>query len=98
MNSARKLKRAVYDNQDKQGIVGNTSTHAFAAAVRKFKPKFPNINESTACPWVKKYMENFKDKAKQGQSSDQQLGMLEVDHHFWMRNLISSYVQGSKFF
>ena len=48
-----------------------------------------------ARPWVKKYNENLNEKAKQGQISDQQSGMLEFDHHFWMRNLISSYAQGS---
>ena len=92
VTSAKKLKPAVYDEEDKQKIVNNTSTHGFAAAVRKFKLKFPNINESTVHLWVKKYEENLKEKAKQGQSSYQRSGMLEV-HYFWMRNMISRCTQ-----
>ena len=62
--SARKLERTVYDEKDKQEIAKYTSKHGFAAAVRKFKPKFPNLNESTVRAWVKTYEENLKENAK----------------------------------
>ena len=65
VTSARKLKRAVYDEKDKQESVKYASTHGFAAAVRKIKPKFPNLNISTVNPWVKKSEENLKENAKQ---------------------------------
>ena len=65
VTSARKLKRAVYDEKDKQEIVKYASTHGFAAAVRKIKLKFPNLNVSTVNPWVKKSEENLKQSAKQ---------------------------------
>ena len=57
MTSARKLKGAVYvekdlkgavyDEKDKQEIAKYAPTYGFAAALRKIKEKFPNINEIT---------------------------------------------------
>ena len=48
------LKGAVYDEKDKQEIAKYAPTYGFAAALRKIKEKFPNINEITLCTWVKK--------------------------------------------
>ena len=52
------LQRTVYDEKDKQKIVKYASKHGFAAAVRKCKPKFPNLNDRTVRPWDKKSNEN----------------------------------------
>ena len=65
VTSARKFKRDVYDEKNKQEIAKYASTKGFAAVTRKFKP-----NENMMHPWVKKYQENLKEKSKQGQSSD----------------------------
>ena len=54
VTSGRKLKGAVYDEKDKQEIAKYAPTHGFTAALRKIKEKFPNINESTVRPFVKK--------------------------------------------
>ena len=54
VTSATKLKGAVYDEKDKQEIAKYAPTYGFAAAHRKIKEKFPNINEITLCTWVKK--------------------------------------------
>ena len=70
VTSARKFKRDVYDEKNKQEIAKYASTKRFAAVTRKFKPKFLNLNESMMRPWVKKYQENLKENSKQGQSSD----------------------------
>ena len=40
VTSAKKLKRDVYDENNKQEIAKNTSTNGSAAAVRKFIQKF----------------------------------------------------------
>ena len=61
-------KHGVYDEKNKQGKY--VSEHGFAVTARKLKPKFPNLNESTLRPWVKKHKEKLKEKAKQGQSTD----------------------------
>ena len=39
-------------------------TVVLTAVIRKFKHRFPNLNESTVQPWLKKYMENLKEKKK----------------------------------
>ena len=70
VTSGRKLKGAVYDEKDKQEIAKYAPTHGFAAALRKIKEKFPNINESTVSPFVKKCKENLKQWVKQGQNRD----------------------------
>lgn len=62
------MKRVLFNG--KQEIAKYASTHGFATAAGKFKPKFPNLNESTVGIWVKKYKVNLKEKQKQGQISD----------------------------
>lgn len=57
---ARKLKSAVYGKKDKQETAKYASTHEIVAAFKKFKPKFPNLNETLA----QKVKEKFKRKDK----------------------------------
>ena len=57
-------KRYVFGEKETQEIAKLASEHGHAAAVRKFKKKFPILTESTIRPWVKRYKENLKEKWK----------------------------------
>ena len=37
--------------------------HGVTNAIRFFKKEFPNLTESTVCPWVNKYKEEIKKKS-----------------------------------
>ena len=66
---AKNKKRVVYEENDKQEIGKYAAVCLVAAAIRKFKQKFPNLNESTVRPWVKKYKLILKAKKNNGESS-----------------------------
>ena len=51
-------KLVVYEEKGKQEMAKYAAVCGVTAAVRKFKQKFPNLNESTVRPWVKKYKTN----------------------------------------
>ena len=57
------------EEKDKQEITKYAAVCGVTAAIRKFKQKFPNLNESTVLPWVKKYKEILKAKKNNGESS-----------------------------
>ena len=57
-------KRYVFGEKEKQKIAKIASQHGHAAAVKKFKKKFPTLTETTIRPWVKRYKENLKEKRK----------------------------------
>ena len=48
-------KRYEFGGKEKQEIAKLASEHGHAAAVRKFKKKFPTLTESTIRPWIKKF-------------------------------------------
>lgn len=60
----KKKKRSVYEEKDKQDIAKYAAQFGTTAAIRKFKHRFPNLNESTVRPWLKRYKENLKEKKK----------------------------------
>ena len=85
---AKNKKRVVYEEKDKQVIAKYATVGGVTAAIRKFKQKFPNLNENTVHPWVKKYKEILKAKKNNGENSGfVPLGKLEVDHYSWITNL-----------
>ena len=51
---AKNKKRVVYEEKDKQEMAKYAAVCGVTAAIRKFKQKFPNLNESKVRPWVKK--------------------------------------------
>ena len=61
-------KRVVCEEKDKQEIAKYAAVCGVTAAIRKFKQKFPNLNESTVRPGVKKYKEILKAKKNNGES------------------------------
>ena len=66
---AKNKKRVVYEEKDKQEIWKYAAVCGVTAAIRKLKQNFPNLNESTVRPWVKKYKEILKAKKNNGESS-----------------------------
>ena len=64
-----KKKRVVYGEKDKQEIAKYAAVCGATAAIRKFKQKFPNLNESTVRPWVKSHKKFIREQTKQGESS-----------------------------
>ena len=63
-----KKKRVVYGGKDKQEIAKYAAVCGVTAAIRKFKQKFPNLNESTVRPWVKSHKKFIREQKKQGES------------------------------
>ena len=60
-----KTKRCLfYEEKDKQDVAKYTAQCGTTAASRKFKHRFPNLNESTVRPCLEKYKENLKEKSK----------------------------------
>ena len=64
LNVTVNKKRSAYGEKEKQEIAKYALTHGNAAAVRKFRKSYPNLNESTVRPWVKRYRESLKEKEK----------------------------------
>ena len=54
----KKKRRFVYEEKDKQDVAKYAAQYDTTAAIRKFKHRFPNLNESTVRPWLKKYRED----------------------------------------
>ena len=54
----KKKRRFVYRENYKQDVAKYAAQCGTTAAIRKFKHIFPNLNESTVRPWLKKYREN----------------------------------------
>ena len=50
----KKKRRFVYEEKDKQDVTKYAAQCSTAAAIRKFKHRFPNLNESTLRPCLKK--------------------------------------------
>ena len=48
-------KRYEFGGKEKQEISKLALEHGHAAAVWKFKEKFPTLTESTIRPWIKKF-------------------------------------------
>ena len=51
----KKKRCFVYEEKDKQDVAKYAAQCGTRAAIRKFKPKFPNLKESTVWRWLKKY-------------------------------------------
>lgn len=64
VTSAKKLKRDVCDENDKQEIAKCTSTNGSAAAVRKFIQKFAKFKWKHSASLRQKVQEKFKGKGK----------------------------------
>ena len=60
----KKKRRFVYKEKDKQDDTKYAAQCDTAAAIRKFKHRFPSLYEITIRPWLKKYWENLKEKNK----------------------------------
>ena len=62
----KKRRRFVYEEKDKQDVAIYAAQYGTTAAIRKFKHRFPNLNESAVRlrPWLKKQRENLKEKKK----------------------------------
>ena len=60
----KKKRRFDYKEENKQDIGKYAAQCGTTAAIRKFKHRFPNLNESIVRPWLKKYRENLKEKKK----------------------------------
>ena len=56
----KRKRHYVYEEKDKQDVPKYTAQCGTTAAIRKFNPRFPNLNESTVRPWLKKYREHLK--------------------------------------
>ena len=50
----KKKRRFVFEKQDEQDGPKYAAQCGTTAAIRKFKHIFPNLNESTVRPWLKK--------------------------------------------
>ena len=61
---AKKKRRFVYEKKDNRDIVKYSAQCGTIAAIRKFKRRFPNLNENTVRSWPKKYKEKLKEKKK----------------------------------
>ena len=61
---AKKKRRFVYEKKDNRDIAKYSAQCGTIAAIRKFKPRFPNLNENTVRSWPKKYKEKLKEKKK----------------------------------
>ena len=86
-----------YGEKEKQEIAKYAVEHGHAAAVRKFKKKFPSLNESTVRPWVKRYKENLKEKKKSNDESPLKIGhtrgrplLLDVELDLKLRSMVLS--------
>ena len=53
----KKNRRFVYKEKDKQDVAKYGAQCDTTAAIRKFKQRFPNLNESTFRPWLKRYLQ-----------------------------------------
>ena len=61
---AKKKRRFVYEKKDNRDIAKYSAQCGTIAAIRKFKRRFPNLNENTVRSWPKKYKEKLKEKKK----------------------------------
>ena len=61
LQSVKKKRHLIYEEKDKQDVAKYAAQCGNTAAIRKFKQRFPNLNESTIQPWLKKYRENLKE-------------------------------------
>ena len=61
---AKKNRRFVYEKKDNRDIAKYSAQCGTIAAIRKFKRRFPNLNENTARSWLKKYKEKLKEQKK----------------------------------
>ena len=65
----KKKRRFVYEEKNKQDIAKYAAECGTTAAIREFKHRFPNLNESTVRRCPKKYRENLKEKKKKLKTS-----------------------------
>ena len=62
---AKKKRRFVYEKKDNRDIVKYSAQCGTIAAIRKFKSRFPNLNENTVRSWLKKCKAKLKEKKKE---------------------------------
>ena len=55
-----KRKKKTYHEDEKLKIAKYANTHGFISTVSLFKQDFPDLKESTVCPWVAKYRSEVK--------------------------------------
>ena len=60
----KKRRRFIYEVKDKHDVAQYAGPCGTTAAIRKFKRRFPNLNERTVRPWLEKYRRNLKEKKK----------------------------------
>ena len=60
----KKNKRFFYESINKQNIAKYTFQFGPTKIIRKFKHRFPNLNENTARHWLTKCKKNLKEKKK----------------------------------
>ena len=74
----RKPKYEKWNPKARHSIGKYASENGNAAAIRKFKPDYPNLSESTVRTFKTKYQEELKkaEKDKQSKSTFQRLGIL----------------------
>ena len=88
----KKKRHFVYEEKDKQDVAKYAAHCGTTAAIRKFKHKFPNLNDSTVRPWLKKGRENLEKKKEANNDKTRARPLiLDVELDLKLRSMIISF-------